>query len=143
MKDFSFEKENNFGLVFLTNGYYGNNNYQFGNYSAYYTVEEAIFTAVKDHLLDNCLSGYVPIEDTPATAIQIYPEPAASFLFVEGNLENYECLKIYSIDGKLVLSMPWGPFDSKIQIQTLQNGLYFIQMEGKESVFIKKVTINH
>lgn len=54
LSDLYVDLENDFAFVFLTSGYFSGGNYEFGNHSAYYTVEEAVFEALENYYYQDC-----------------------------------------------------------------------------------------
>ena len=75
ISDWYFEKVDKAGIVFLTNGAY--DGFSWGNYSAFYTLEEAIFTTFEDHAYDVCA---VSVKDKPEQIVSIYPNPTSDLI---------------------------------------------------------------
>lgn len=59
ISDMYSEGDFHFGLVFITNGYTSGNAYQFGNNSAFYSVEEEVYAAVDQYAVPVCAPGGV------------------------------------------------------------------------------------
>ena len=72
ISDAYFDPASGFGLVFITNGYTPGNAYAFGTNSAFYTTEEAVFTALHQYTFPTCAlnSAVAGIESSaPLTVI--------------------------------------------------------------------------
>ena len=70
--------------------------------------------------------------------IKIYPNPAISILNIN-NIENRKITNVSIIDvsGKLVISK--GNFVNKtMNIETLENGVYFLKIESKDGIALKR-----
>ena len=75
--------------------------------------------------------------DEEASDILIYPNPAKNTLTIDGN---YISATIHDIFGKVVLSTYF--HQKTIDIAVLMNGIYFLHIKTKNSISIKKITIN-
>lgn len=66
----------------------------------------------------------------------IYPNPAKDFIFIANSQEERIIVKIYSVNGQLMLS---GEFDSgsQINVGNLKKGLYLIKVNEKTLKFSK------
>lgn len=67
--------------------------------------------------------------------LNIYPNPAKDVLRIEGN---YTSAAIYDMFGKLVLSTD---AQKTIDISTLSNGVYFVNINNNKVTTVKKITI--
>ena len=54
ISDMYFEKTDAFGIIFITNGYYGSAGYSFGSNSAFYVPEEEVFEAIDEYHFGVC-----------------------------------------------------------------------------------------
>jgi hypothetical protein len=75
--------------------------------------------------------------DEEASDLLIYPNPAKNTLTIDGN---YISATIHDIFGKVVLSTYF--HQKTIDIAVLMNGIYFLHIKTKNSISIKKITIN-
>ena len=75
--------------------------------------------------------------DEEASDILIYPNPAKNTLTIDGN---YISATIHDIFGKVVLTTYF--HQKTINIAVLMNGIYFLHIKTKNSISIKKITIN-
>jgi N-acetylneuraminic acid mutarotase len=68
-------------------------------------------------------------EDLPNT-LQIYPNPTTNELIISTTSPQInESIEIYSLQGELVLSIPWCA-PAKIDLTNLQNGIYFLRIQS-------------
>lgn len=74
--------------------------------------------------------------------IEVYPNPASSFLTIE-NLENSSILGLIIMDvsGKIVLEEP-NYYNKNINIEGLDNGVYFLQVNTTLGISVKKFVKN-
>ncbi len=69
----------------------------------------------------------------------IYPNPVADVININGDLKNAESAKIFDISGKLILEIK-KPFANKkaIDVHALHPNIYILNIDGKSVKFIKK-----
>lgn len=98
---FSLDKE--YGIVFITNG----GNWGYGNYSAWYDVEEEVFQTAFRNIphLETGITNKKISNDIPRT--DVYPNPFNETVFFKVNLDDrYRIdLKIFDLTGATVLSI--------------------------------------
>ena len=70
--------------------------------------------------------------------IAIYPNPASSFVFIEKNNSKPLDIKIFDLLGRIVLSSKLQAEKHQLDISILEDGIYFIAIEGQ----IKKLIIS-
>lgn len=63
------------------------------------------------------------------SAIQIYPNPARSTLYIQTNLSNLKTYRIYSLHGQLLEE---SKFEAQVSIQHLPPGFYFLSLIGEK-----------
>jgi hypothetical protein len=75
------------------------------------------------------------VSNTENTNLYIYPNPVKDILTINGT---YSSLEIYDIYGKLILSS-----DAKetINVSTLANGIYILNINNKNGIQTKKITV--
>ncbi|MFT6167082.1 MAG: aminopeptidase N [Vicingaceae bacterium] len=75
----------------------------------------------------------VEISETPAASnIMVFPNPTRDFLYFENSTSSVgRTVRIYSLDGKLVQQQV---FNRLIDIQQLNNGFYFLEIEGDTEI---------
>ena len=66
--------------------------------------------------------------------IRIYPNPAQNYITIEG-LDKINSIEIIDITGKIVTCEA----NSKIDISTLNEGVYFVKITTEENIHIKKI----
>jgi len=101
--DAYFSYDNEYGIVFITNG----GDWNYGNYSGWYDVEEAVFQAAFQQIpkLITRISDQNVYEKLPLT--EVYPNPFNETVFFKVNLDDrYRVhLKIIDLSGTTVLSI--------------------------------------
>ncbi len=83
---------------------------------------------------ESCLSTS-GLEETTLAQIQIFPNPASNFIYVQ--MEKPEGFKIYSISGQAMGAFESSP-QQKVNISALSNGMYFLQTESGQIVKFTK-----
>ncbi len=94
---------------------------------------------------------YVGVKETltnkNSDKIKIYPNPAKSFINIktEGILTNKTEVNVIDITGKTVLNKTFKPSEAntfKLNVSTLNNGIYFVQIFSGNNVYSRKFIIN-
>lgn len=99
-------------------------------------------TTVDGGFRAECTISVIPtsIESIEASKISIYPNPAESYLFIDGGGQSMERIRIINISGVIVAEE--NAVSGKIDVSRLSEGIYFliIQTDKKEyqTKFIKK-----
>ena len=78
--------------------------------------------------LYNCL-GIQTINTTGS--ITIYPNPATDQLFIKTENIQPQSISIYDVDGRIIFTQP---FSAEININHLNSGVYFMEVNSKEDV---------
>lgn len=83
------------------------------------------------------------VELNEANPVYISPNPADKFLKISGNqsILIYFNVSIFDILGKIVYS--GNNISEKINVQDLQNGIYFLKIQNNNHIFVHKLIINH
>jgi hypothetical protein len=89
-----------------------------------------IFLAVND-----CVN----LEESELYELLIYPNPTTGFVKLSASNLNELALQIYSTDGRLVKSFDFGGVTSLLDLTTLSNGVYFVNIQDKYSSFKMKL----
>jgi hypothetical protein len=80
-------------------------------------------------------TGALGVDDFTYEKVSIQPNPVEDILTVNLNSQEIPLLKVYSLEGKLLMSKR----DTKLSVSELSSGLYFLDINDKQSVkFIKK-----
>ena len=111
-----------------------------------YTVTDAIGNIVLDGSassvedFDNFTTGNevwtVDVKDQSISPVIVFPVPAKDLLFVEGE---YDYLRVIDILGKEVLH---STYTNSINVSTLKNGLYILEITSSNIKFNKKIQIS-
>ncbi len=87
-------------------------------------------------------SGTVGIENLSSIdKINLYPNPAKDFVFIENNELQLNKVRIYDLKGTLVKQTKLTTSKQKIDISNLVEGQYLFRFETNEGIIIKKVMI--
>ena len=81
------------------------------------------------------------VEDNIISNLNIYPNPANSKIFVEG--ENVNLIEIYNSLGQIVLTVEGADDSTSADVSSLPNGVYVVKVIANEGVTTKKVSITH
>ncbi len=74
--------------------------------------------------------------------INIFPNPAASHITIESGSMNMEQIRLFSINGQLVLEKATSATSVQIDVSTMQNGIYILQISGDNKVVTSKLSIS-
>ena len=78
-------------------------------------------------------------EETAENAVSIYPNPASTMLNVHA--ENFDNVQVINFLGQVVYSANVTENDFQINVSNLSNGVYFLRLNGENTVtkkFVKK-----
>ena len=81
------------------------------------------------------------VEDNITSNFNIYPNPANSKIFVEGENVNY--IEIYNSLGQKLLTVEGSADSTSADVSSLPNGVYVVKVIANEGVMTKKVSITH
>jgi hypothetical protein len=110
-----------------------------------YTVTDAVGNVVLDGSassvedFDNFTTGeelWTNIENYELSSFNVFPVPAKDLLYVEGE---YDYLRVIDVLGKEVL---YSTYAKTINISTLKNGLYILEITSSNKKFNKKIQIS-
>lgn len=102
---------------------------------------------INDYLyIDNLsFAGSVSgIEESDLNVMQVYPNPAKDQITIEHSFEidGSSTLLITNILGEQLLTEPLISTSEKINIESLQNGIYFVTLKSKREIVTQKLIIN-
>ena len=116
-------------------------------FSSTYNFEESVKQGVTETLyklkiVDNSgkftwSNKTVSLKAGANTQVSLYPNPAHDFIWISG-LKNSAAAYIYDANGRQVLVKELNAGNTKIGIQQLSSGLYFIRINNYQLKFIKK-----
>lgn len=93
----------------------------------------------KNNLLNNCEK--LSLSDIKKTSINIYPNPAKDWIYLEGNLENH-IIELYELNGKkLKVNSQTKSTITSIDIANLPKGVYILKTINKETKEINQKKI--
>lgn len=72
---------------------------------------------------------------------QLYPNPAKDILHLKLPITNNKIIKIIDLQGKILYESVLGPSDQIIDIRQIDNGLYYVQINGDNFYTISKLII--
>ena len=72
------------------------------------------------------------------TTLSLYPNPATDLLLFKNLPEDNAAVKIYRMDGKLMLNTQLTSDTPSLDVSTLPNGLYIVKMNDQTLKFIKQ-----
>jgi CubicO group peptidase (beta-lactamase class C family) len=129
ISDLYIDPESELVLVFISNGYYPGNSYLFAQNSIYYAPEEETFEAIEAQLLSTCQT--LDVDDFLMTE-RLCGEISQN----EVSASEFTSIQILRNDGSLVTRG-----NKKVDLQSLSQGLYFIQFYNERGFCTKKLLI--
>lgn len=140
ISDMYFDKEKDFWLIFITNGYYGSSGYPLGNSSAFYLPEEESFKLIDQYHYQDSTDLII----TNAESIQSKVGMKLKVLQSKGNIEVESPisgqLHVYSLTGALISSEKVCA-GKKHLCEALSSGMYVFKVVGRKSRLIEKVLL--
>lgn len=133
ISDWYFDQDAQNGIVFLTNGSW--NGYSFGDYSAFYTLEEDVFTAVETNLACGDFLPEISHDDA-----SVYPSPllAGQTLHVRTDL-TVDNVTLVDLNGRVVFHDQSNT--ECIQVPCLEPGIYAVRISSNRGIITKRVII--
>ena len=75
--------------------------------------------------------------DDAERVIAVYPNPTSSLLYLEG-LNQGEMIRVFSLDGQLLMSQMAGAVNTSLDLSALQTGVYLLQINTEFVKIIKQ-----
>lgn len=75
--------------------------------------------------------------DDAESVVAVYPNPTSSILHIEG-LNQGETIRVFSLDGQLLVSQTAGAGHTSLDLTSLQTGVYLIQINTEFFKIIKQ-----
>lgn len=135
LSDLYFNANRNYGFIFITNGYYPGGSYQFGENSAFYQVEEDVFSILENYSFNPCVNLTV---NEPNYKNNIYPNPANNYIYF--NNDDWSSFTIRDLNGRTVLRSKNS--SQVVTVTNLNSGLYFYQIVKDGQSMTGKIIIN-
>ncbi|MBV6485967.1 MAG: hypothetical protein KFKLKKLM_02595 [Flavobacteriales bacterium] len=143
------------------NGYFTFNNLPVGTYTLHadipgygvtsQTIEVNATTSSFDvvlctidsiNMIDMCEINVTSVNDfSSKNEIRIYPNPAKNSLTISFENDNSSTIQIVDITGKIVLTKKLIKTIERLDISSLQNGMYFIKIQSNEKDFVQKLIV--
>ena len=87
------------------------------------------------------VSHIIYIERTSGSDFEIFPNPANDVLYLNFKMENYQNgnVSLFDLNGKLVQQSVLNYSNNKLNINDLQKGIYFIEVEVEGQILRKRI----
>lgn len=105
-------------------------------------INGTYYYAIEPHSIEFKAGVLNSISSAPRKALHSYPNPANDQLFIAAADHTREIF-IYSLQGQLVYTLSLMAGETKIPCSALADGLYFLYVQDKESLFSEKIMISH
>ena len=104
-----------------------------------YAVEAVYVEDYAEFTFSNFIAGFTGIDESEKDEVIMYPNPASSIL----NLSGVEgtIITVYNIMGEIIYSEDIKTPTTKIDVSHLENGTYFIWINGLPSQLVKKLIV--
>ncbi|MBE7441621.1 MAG: T9SS type A sorting domain-containing protein [Flavobacteriales bacterium] len=94
------------------------------------------------NMIDMCEINVTSVNDfSSKNEIRIYPNPAKNSLTISFENNNSSTIQIVDITGKIVLTKKLIKTIERLDISSLQNGMYFIKIQSNEKDFVQKLIV--
>ncbi|MDG1261070.1 MAG: serine hydrolase [Flavobacteriales bacterium] len=133
ISDWYFDKDAQSGVIFLTNGSW--DGFSFGDYSAFYTLEEEVFTAVEINLV--CGEN---VNELNGKRTAVFPSPVMSGepIYIRSQIAT-DKIELRDITGKTVHSSTLD--EERIQLPELGPGLYTLTIFNADGITTERIVI--
>jgi hypothetical protein len=99
--------------------------------TAWVTALDTVITS--DKIITVTEQSTLGISNVKLSNIKIYPNPTNEFLFVKNANSEFSKIEIFDIKGSLILTEKLVSNEQKINVNSLQKGMYFIQFSNEKS----------
>ena len=112
-------------------------NYQFMDYKkqpAYYRLKDIDFDGIENWspiIFEDCKSN--------AAKTEIYPNPASDYIKVNAEIDEKTTLRIVSLDGRILKTLPLVSKQTLVDIKTFVSGVYIIEIINQKSTTTFKI----
>ncbi len=126
----------------LTEEVFVDNTWSLNDPSEYTYAVEAVYAENDAELsFSNFIAGFTSTTESMLEEIGIYPNPAKQFVYVEATSESI--IQLYNILGELMMEHQMNSDLDKLDISSLDNGTYIIQVRGKHNQLTRKLIISN
>ena len=112
---------------------------------------DASYLVIKDYAFNSqegCIQAgeLIPLsngDNFEALTLKIFPNPALSKLFISGwnKKLNHADVLIYDLSGRKLLSQKISSSENEINVSTLTDGIYFLELKNEEQTIVKKFEV--
>lgn len=104
-----------------------------------YTVRGSVNGCEGEASISILIKNCVGTEETEAQKVKVYPNPASSLVTIEGDAieEFYTGYTVIDLTGKVVMESSTVQNGTTIDVKSLVDGIYFIQLTGQVSKSVK------
>ncbi len=112
-------------------------NHVYNRAGIYFDINDVVMTNQVDNLI-GCFAEAVANTQAAEDALLVYPSPANDVLTISADKQTFESYTIINSVGKVVLSGELGHAQTAVNVKALAQGLYFVQMKGKDGSLVRK-----
>ncbi|ANE51249.1 FG-GAP-like repeat-containing protein [Flavisolibacter tropicus] len=103
---------------------------------------EDLIVSCANKTINVYINQWVPAEGEEKQ-VQVFPNPAASYFYVKAAFKTAHQLRIYNAAGLLVGQQSLKSATTSVYTQGLANGIYFIEITGKEVNSRQSILVQH
>jgi uncharacterized surface protein with fasciclin (FAS1) repeats len=98
------------------------------------------------HVIDAVLvpsddtTNVIDVIDVADISIDIYPNPASSVVNISSN-EDINHIRVIDVTGRIIQDMPVSGMNQTLNINNLQNGLYFLQVSTNAGILTERIQV--
>lgn len=102
-------------------------------------------TANSPILAGQCLCPPTGVEQSVNSKLTIYPNPVSEKLFLSGldGQWNEADILIYDLSGRKILSQKFSSSQNAMDVSSLSNGIYFLELKNEDNVLVEKFELKH
>lgn len=89
----------------------------------------AYFACTEVTVCDSLVAGEISLEEQSLTEVAIYPNPTNSLLYLE-NLPKHSSVKLYNLNGKLLLQEAFKEQKASLDLSQLSKGVYLLELQN-------------
>ncbi len=85
-------------------------------------------------------TNVIDVIDVADISIDIYPNPASSVVNISSN-EDINHIRVIDVTGRIIQDMPVSGMNQTLNINNLQNGLYFLQISTNAGILTERIQV--